>query len=148
MCLITHVCIAKLKNGTRRLSFIDDAGKRHYIRLGKVSVKDAESVRVRVESVLNAKRLELPLSPDISRWLNDLGDKFHDKLAKTGLVEPRRRTTLSKFIDPYIESQLNVGEPTKKNKRVTAKTIYHYFGEDRDPETITEKEAVEYVSWL
>jgi len=92
--------IAKLKNGTRRLAFTDGAGKRYYIRLGKVTAKDADSIRIRIENILNAKLLNLSLAPDLVHWLMHLSDKFHEKLAKTGLIEPRRQTTLSQFIDP------------------------------------------------
>jgi len=140
--------IAKLKNGTKRLAFTNGVGKRHYIRLGKVSAKDADSVRLRMESILNAKSLNLPLAPDIIHWLANLSDKFHDKLAKTGLIEPRKQTTLSQFISPYIESKADNVEATKVTKRVTAKTLYHFFGDTRDPETITEKEVQDYVAWL
>jgi integrase len=78
----------------------------------------------------------------------NLSDKFHEKLAKTGLIEPRRQTTLSKFINPYIEDKAKNTETTRANKRISAKTLYRFFGEDRNPETITEKEVQEYVEWL
>ena len=115
---------------------------------GKVSAKDADSVRIRVESILNAKALNLPLAPDLVHWLTDISDKFHSKLAKTGLIEPRKQTTLVTFISPYIESKTDNTEVTKVNKRITASTLYHFFGKDRDPKTITEKEVQDYVVWL
>ena len=121
--------IAKLKNGTRRLAFTDEAKKRFYIRLGKVTARDADSIRIKVENILNAKLLNLPLTPDLVHWLMNLSDKFHEKLAKTGLIEPRKQVTLSKFINPYIDDKVDNTESTKANKRISAQMLFHFFGE-------------------
>ena len=44
--------IAKDKNGTRRILFVAPDGRRLTIRLGKVSQRAAESVKYRVEQLL------------------------------------------------------------------------------------------------
>ena len=128
--------------------FFDAANKRYHIRLGKITAKDADSIRIKVESILNAKAFKMPLPPDVSKWLTEISDDFYAKLAQTGIIDPKKSTTLEDFISTYIESRTDNSEDTKVNKRQAAKTLYHYFGKHRDPESISEEEAKAYTDWL
>ena len=90
--------IANDPNGCRRLQFSDVDGKRRTVRLGKMTKKDAEAVRVKVESILGAQVSGQAIAQETARWVAQLGDKLHEKLAKVGLVEARAVTALGAFI--------------------------------------------------
>ena len=47
--------IQRLPNGRKRLSFFDQSGKRRYIRLGKMDMKQAIQVKVKVEDIIAAR---------------------------------------------------------------------------------------------
>ena len=139
--------ISKDKNGTKRLVFNDHNGKRHFVRLGAVNVKQAELVKSRVEAMTSAKIMGVALDAETSRWLVDIGDDLHEKLSKAGLIKARKAVILEKYIPAYIE-QLDNSKDTKTNKLQTAKTLFAFFGENRNPATISEKEAKDYRSFL
>ena len=46
--------IAREKNGTVRIWFVDPAGKRKGVRIGKVSDSDADRFKLRVEDLVTA----------------------------------------------------------------------------------------------
>ena len=139
--------ISKDKNGTKRLVFNDHNGKRHFVRLGAVNVKQAELVKLRVEAIVSAKIMGVSIDAETSRWLADIGNDLHDKLSKVGLIEARKTVTLEQYIPAYIE-QLDNSKDTKTNKTQTAKTLFAFFGNDRNPATITEQEAKDYRAFL
>lgn len=64
--------IAKDKNGTRRILFVAPDGRRPTIRLGKVSQRAAESIKYRVEQLLESLNLNRPMEADLAQWVADL----------------------------------------------------------------------------
>ena len=123
------------------------AGCRKKIQLGTVPKKMAELVKSRVEELMNCRLANVSCSQEAARWLGDIDDKLHDRLSAVGLVAARQTSTLEQFILPYI-TQLDNSKDTKQNKVQTAKTLFAFFGKDRNPVTITETEAKEYRSFL
>jgi hypothetical protein len=77
------------KTGTRRIQFLDD-GARRTIRLGKMPKKSAESVKARVEHLIVARTAGVAIDAETARWVADLGDDLHDKIARVGLSPPGR----------------------------------------------------------
>jgi hypothetical protein len=57
--------IATDQNGRRRILFIAPDGRRPTVRLGKVSQRAAESVKHRVEQLLECKMLNRPMEADL-----------------------------------------------------------------------------------
>lgn len=111
--------ISKDKNGTKRLVFNDPNGKRHFVRLGTINVKQAELVKSRVEAIVSAKIMGVSLDAETSRWLADIGDDLHAKLAKTGLVDARAKTTLGSWCSMFLsrgKSSLPPNEPYSKQQ--------------------------------
>jgi hypothetical protein len=79
-----------LPDGKKRVQFIAPGGARRTLHLGAVDKRHAETVRVRVESILSAKMVDQPLDRDTSAWLGKIEDPLHHKLALVGLVTPAR----------------------------------------------------------
>lgn len=59
--------ISKDKNGTKRLVFNDQHGKRHFVRLGAVNAKQAELVKSRGEAIMSTKIMGVALDAETSR---------------------------------------------------------------------------------
>jgi len=79
----------KKKNGTKRILFTDEQGKRCTIPLGRVYATAAESFKLRVEALIAARRMGIPFDSELAAWLRDLPDTMHGRLAAVGLVESR-----------------------------------------------------------
>ncbi len=76
-------------NGTKRVLFVNGAGVRKAIRLGDVPVKAAEAFRLRVEALNAASITGTPIDVETARWVADLPDVTHARLARVGLVAQR-----------------------------------------------------------
>jgi len=136
--------ISNDKNGTKRLRFKDHNDKWYAIRLGAVNKKQADLVRSRVEAIVSAKILGQSFDAETSRWLADIGDELHEKLAKTGIIEARLTTTLGDYCDQFL-AKVKTKESTKRTMKQTTDTIIKYFGYEIDPKSIT-VEMVELLS--
>ncbi|MGQ9762411.1 MAG: hypothetical protein ACUVQG_11705 [Thermogutta sp.] len=118
-------------NGHRWIQFVDGAGRRQTIRLGKVPKRVAESVLSRVEELIAHKLGGIPPSRDLSLWLVSIPRELHNKLAKAGLCESRASATLGDFIKDYIESRRDVKPATKEIWRQGEMGLVGFFGRDK-----------------
>ena len=72
--------ISRDKNGTKRILFLDAYKKRHTIRLGKVSVKVAESFKLRIEALISAHRTGSVIDAQTADWVATLPDEIHARM--------------------------------------------------------------------
>ena len=91
--------IAKDSNGKKRIQFVTPEGRKS-LRLGKCSMRQAEAFKTRFENLL-AGRLAGGIDDETARWLADLPDDMHAKLAKLGLVKPKTSMRLGEFLEAY-----------------------------------------------
>ena len=147
----------KLDDGTTtttyRVLFVDPTGKRQTIRLGKLPKKAAELVKLKIESLLAAKLAGHPIDAQTAGWLGEIGDVIHEKLAKSGLVEPRQADkveewTVGRLIDDVVASRGDVARRTGICYAYTKKKLVEFFTAGRLISTITEDDADEYRRWL
>ena len=102
--------ITKSKTGAKRALFYDETKTRRTVYLGKVSDKEADTIRRRIESILSSKILGSPMPQDDATWLNK-SPALREKLVAVGLIEPEPIPeklvipTLEAFLDGYIERQ-------------------------------------------
>ena len=68
-------------------------GKRRSIRLGKVSHRQAEAVKLRVEALNAALISKCPLDNETAAWVAGTGDELAGKLAAVGLIPERASTS-------------------------------------------------------
>ena len=94
--------------GRKTIQFKGKDGKRRSIRLGKVSLRLAESVKVRVEQLNAAAITGHAMDAETARWLPTIEGELADKLASVGLIPLREVTTLDSFIQQYCDSRSNV----------------------------------------
>ncbi len=97
--------ITKDPNGRKRLLFVAPDGKRKAIRLGKMSLRAAESIKSKIEDLISSKTSGCAWSNETARWVAEIPDALADKLAAVGLVEAKGRAALGVFLEDYIQSR-------------------------------------------
>jgi integrase len=145
--------ISKDPGGKRRILFVDplDKRRRHAVRLGKVSQRIAETVKLKIESLVVAKASGHSVDPETARWVASLSDEFADRLSKVGLIEPRKQRdvyTLASFLDSYIASRSDVKGSTATVYGHTRRCLVEHFGKDASLASITAGDADKFRLWL
>jgi integrase len=126
--------------GNRTVQFVAGNGKRRSIRLGKIPVKAADSIRTRVEYLNAAKVGNFPLDTDTAAWLAKVGDDLHAKLAAVGLIAERIRpeaVSLGGFLRRLIEDRADAKPRTRINLDQAARKLTAHFGADAPLASIT-----------
>ncbi len=143
--------ITKQPNGRRTIQFTGPDGRRFSIRLGKVTQRLAEQVKFRVEQLLAPKLAGQALDADTARWLGEIDDSLHSKLAKVGLVESREQTAvqaLGAFLEDYVTRRIDVKPATQEVWRQVILNLTNHFGYDRDLASINEGHADDFKMFL
>ena len=129
--------ISKQPNSRRTIQFVAGDGRRRSIRLGKVSQRVAEAVKIRVENLNAAKIHGHAVDDETAHWLVDLDDDLSDKLARVDLIPRRERATLAGFIDAYVASRTDTSPATREKWRTTRGYLVEHFGTHRPLREIT-----------
>jgi integrase len=134
--------LIKKPNGTRQIQFVDDQGKRRTIHIGHMQGKQADSVLVRIETLISAKAGNTGVDAVTNGWVKGLSDVLHDRLVRVGLVPPRaeRHVTISQLFDRYFET-LTIKPSTEKNYKSARAYLEDHFGHDREIATISPTDA-------
>jgi integrase len=143
--------ITKQKSGCRTIQFVGAGRRRKSIRLGKVSQRQAESFKFRVEQLIAAQRSGVPVDADTSAWLTKLDDTMVDRLAAVGLIPGRKKkgqANLGSFLDGYMKRRTDVKPATREVWRQVMLNLKNFFGVDRAVESITEGDAEDFKLFL
>ena len=138
-------------NGSRRILFFNKANERKAIRLGKVTKRDAESFKGKLESLLSAKLMGNSPDRETSLWLSTLDDDLHAKLAAHELVEPRIKpvlATLSVFVDQFIAGRADKAPATLSHYERAKLLLVEFFGADKALADVTPHDADQFRSWM
>lgn len=127
-------------NGRKRILFVAGDGTRKTIRLGKATMKQAEALKVKVESLVSAN-ITGNMDDEISRWLATLPEAIHDRLASVGLIALRQSVKLGTFIDRYIVDRHDVKPATATVFGHTRRNLVSFFGADKPLREITPGDA-------
>lgn len=141
MGVLIMASISTESSGRRVVQFVSADGKRRSIRLGKVSMKQAQAVKVKVEDLVHAAFTGHVPSDETSRWLVSLDQALHARLAAVGLVKVRESVFLGAFIDAYIAQRSDVKPSTKLVYKRARNHLVRHFGEGRSIQTITPGDA-------
>ncbi len=104
--------------------------------------KQADSVLVRVETLISAKSGNTAVDAVTNGWVNGLSDTLHERLVRVGLVPPRaeRHVTISQLFDRYFAT-LTIKPSTEKNYKAARAYLEDHFGHDREIASITPTDA-------
>lgn len=120
--------ISKDPSGNRTIQFVGVDGKRRSIRLGKANAKQAETLKIKVETLASAIAAKLPLDSETSAWLGNIGDELSAKLAAVGLIPERESRQLADFLDTYISGRKADSKPatvvTLERVRIDLVAVY------------------------
>ena len=133
--------------GKRRILFVNPDGDRKQIRLGKVSQRSAESVKYRVEQLLECLNLKRPMETDLAQWVTDLESPLAKKLARVGLIpkpEAKVAATLGLFIKNYVTGRVDVKPATKEVWRQGEMGLVEFFGADKPIGEVSPGDADNY----
>ncbi len=142
--------LIKDQGGKKRIAFVDHNGNRKQIRIGKCSVRDAESFKTRLESLLSAKIQGVEPSRLDAEWLNEISPVLRDKLVKVELCRPLEiegNPTVSKWITDYMDSRTDVKESTVKTWNSAANNLRGFAG-DKQVKDFTAFDAQNFRSYL
>ena len=131
-------------NGRRRILFVGADGKRKPIRLGKVSQRHAESVKVKVEDLVSASITGHAPADETTRWLVGLDDVLHTKLARVGLTKPRGAAALGTFTREYIDNRSDIKERTRINLDRARTYLLGFFDANRPLRDISAGDAEDF----
>jgi len=124
-----------------RIVWTDSEGKQKALRLGQIPRRAAERMLILTERLLEARRLGLPLDPETTRWVEDLDDTIAERLARLGLIPPRKMLTLAEFLQDWIHTMTHCKSATKIARGLTVKDLMGFFGPSKPIREITREEA-------
>lgn len=146
-----------------RVQWQDISGNgRRQIRLSGITRKQAEGQFARIESLISTRLQGAAVTDVDAAWLGQLPDKFHAKLAKAGLVEPREviepepeveTLTLNAFLQEFIDRGLThknepASESTLKKWRQTRDLLVDCFGSEKPIESFDETDGEGFRKWM
>jgi len=137
-------------NGLKTIQFkYSTGGKRYSIRLGKLDMKQAQKIAVKVEELLACKETALPWSMELSSWINAIGEDLTESLVKVGLLPTlKNNAKLGVFTREYIEGQKNSKATTRRALLTVALRIIDYFGSDSKMKDVTSADADNFKIFL
>jgi integrase len=138
-------------NGNRSVQFVAGDGRRRTIRLGKVTQKKAEEIKLRVERINAARIANLSLDNETAAWGAGVGDDLAAKLAAVGLIpagQAAAAVQLGAFLDGYITRRTDVKPRTRINLDAAKARLLEFFGADKPLGDITPADADNWLLWL
>lgn len=119
-------------------------GTRKTVRLGKVSRRDAEAVKYRIENLVAARMTGTAIDRDTAGWVANLPDMMRRRLESVRLILPREGQdvpSLGQWLSQYVESREDVGKATKTVYGHTKRNLLAFLGEDKAIDAITPGDA-------
>jgi len=137
--------ITREPNGKKSIQFVaPDGKKRPRIRLGKVPMRTAEAIKVKIELLVTAKIAGHATDDETARWVSGLDQVMANKLASVGLIPKREYVTLHAFVSEYVSSRTDVEPETARAWRQVMRRLVKEFGTDCVLKNITRTEAAEW----
>lgn len=97
---------------------------------------------------LSAARFTGNSDDETARWVAEMPDDAHAKLAAVGLVEPRKSKLLGPFLDDYLQGRTDVKPATLVNLKHTQRNLIEFFGPEKPLRDITEGDATNWRIFL
>lgn len=136
-------------NGRKRILFVAGDGARRTIRLGKASMKQAGAFKLRVERLVAAQITGHPPDDETNRWVAELDDVMHGRLAAVGLVRERQAVELGPWLDKYLAQREAELKPESRRKLGQTKSkLLAFFAPKTALRAITHDRAADWRQYL
>jgi integrase len=122
----------------------DGGGRRPIIRLGNVSMAEAENVRRHVGELVNAVAANRTEDWKTTEWMKTIAPKLLARLVEVGLVKPRRGeepVPLDAFLAEYIAKRTDLKPRTRSNLEQARRKLVEFFGPARNLRGLTRGDA-------
>ena len=136
--------ITREPNGRRTIQFIAVDAKRRSIRLGKVTQRQAEVVKLHIEQLQAARITGHAVADATARWIAELDGVLMDKLVSVGLIDAPNRATLGPFLDKYIAGRTDLKPGTTQVYLQVQRSLLEFFGHERPLRQITPGDAEDW----
>lgn len=136
-------------NGRKRVEFIAPDGKRRRVRLGIVSVKQADEIKRKVEAIVSDMIVGRAHDNDVARWMRDLDGKMLRRIRRVGLFsgDARSDMSLKDFLDKLVKTIAKKAS-TKTFYGHTIRNLLACFGNGRVVRTITTADGDTFRAFL
>jgi hypothetical protein len=135
--------------GRKRIQFVAGDGTRKTIRLGIATIRQAESIKPKIEQlVLASTGITGVVDDETAKWLMGLNEAMYDKLAAVGLVAERHSAKLGDFVTAYIRERKDVKSGTATFYGHTRRNLIGFFGGDKSLREITPGDADQWRLYL
>ncbi len=134
--------------GRKRILFVHPDGKRRKMYLGTFPAKAANSLLVKVESLVSALNARTAPDPETARWVADLDQRMSDKLAAVDLIPRRESMTLAGFLDRYKSVRSDVKESTRISWGHTIRNLIEFFGGEKSLRSLSRGDAADWRLYL
>lgn len=136
-------------NGRKSIQFTGHDGKRKTLRLGKVPMKTAEGIKMRVEHLLAHRITKHSLDRSTAQWLTEIEPDLLKRLTGVGLIDQRESTRVEDYCEAYFKiRESDTKENTRKKYRNALTYIYEFFTRDKLLKDITPGDCDEWRAWL
>ncbi len=136
--------ISRQPNGRRAIQFMSAAGKRETIRLGKVSQRQAEAVKVHLEQLIASTITSHAVDSETARWVAQIEQGLAKKLSRAGLIPKQEKATLGPFIEAYIRDRDDVKPLTTLHYQQVLGDLVTYFENDTPLRDVTAGDAASF----
>ncbi len=140
--------IIKQPGGRKAIQFKSPDGKRRTIRLGKMPLRTAQTVKTHIERMVAALFARETPPDETCRWVARLDEVMVSKLEAVGLLPKRGTIRLGDFLDEYFDKRADVKGSTKNNWGNSKRNLLEFFTRDRQITTVTAGDAKDFERYL
>lgn len=135
-------------NGRKRILFML-GGKRRVLRLGKLTSRQADAFKVRLEQLVGTVHSGHPPDDETARWLAGLDPTIRVRMERAGLVRPSRggNATLLKLLDEFAAAA-NVKPGTRLVQGHARRNLLDYFGAGKLVRDVGPLDGDQWRQWL
>ncbi len=135
------------------IQFIDQAGARQTLRLGRSNKRAATQHQRAVETLLANQIAGLPMEAELAKFIAALPENLRSRYVRIGLLPPSSQSTpvdaLGAFLESYFSARKREVKPnTWTFYGLTRERLLEYFGPDRKLASITPADARAFRNWL
>lgn len=141
--------VSKNKAGLYTVQFYVGDGTRRSVRLGRVTKKVANDIRIKVEALHLATVHRLPMDSETANWVAGIGDELAGKLIAVGLIAKRTPAALltwEGFLNQYVADRPHKAANTVRNYRQAGALLSDHFGPRTNIGDVTPHQADQWVT--
>jgi integrase len=145
-------CLSRDKaTGSTRILFVATDGKRKTIRFGKLTQKQADTVKIYMENLIAASVSGSSMRNTTAEWLADLPGVIRKRIENAGLIEPMEQQeclTVQQWFDQYLDSRSDIKKATRTVFNQACKKFTGHVGKSKRLDEITAWDAEAFRSEL